>query len=154
AVRGQRPAGHRGCAGRARPRRGLDHGVGERLHAQAAGWLSDGTADTIAAAKRADAADRRRIAAEALAGLAVRADPRAYFCWWDLPEPWRADTFVAAAARRGIAVTPGASFAVGPHRAPNAVRVGLASPPPAELRRALTVLADLARISPEAAAPE
>ncbi|SEO52510.1 DNA-binding transcriptional regulator, MocR family, contains an aminotransferase domain [Actinacidiphila rubida] len=120
----------------------------------AAGWLSDGTADTIAAAKRADAADRRRIAAEALAGLAVRADPRAYFCWWDLPEPWRADTFVAAAARRGIAVTPGASFAVGPHRAPNAVRVGLASPPPAELRRALTVLADLARISPEAAAPE
>lgn len=120
----------------------------------ATGWLTDGTASAIIAAKRADAAGRRQIAAEALAGFAVRGDPRAYFCWWVLPEPWRADTFVAAAARRGIAVTPGASFAVGPHRAPNAVRLALASPEPAVLRRALTGLAGLARTAPEAAAPE
>ena len=120
----------------------------------AAGWLTDGTAETIAAAKRADAAGRQRIAADALAGFTLRTDPRAYFCWWELPEPWRADTFVAAAARRGIAVTPAASFTVGPHRAPNAVRVGLASPPPGVLRRALTVLAGLARTAPEDVAPE
>jgi DNA-binding transcriptional MocR family regulator len=120
----------------------------------ATGWLTDGTAETIAAAKRADAADRQRIAAETLAGFAPRADPHAYFCWWELPEPWRADTFTAAAARRGIAVTPGASFAVGPHRAPNAVRIGLASPPPAVLRQALTTLAALARTAPEDVAPE
>jgi DNA-binding transcriptional MocR family regulator len=120
----------------------------------ATGWLTDGTAPAVAAAKRADAADRQRLAAAALAGFALRTDPRSYFCWWDLPEPWRADTFVAAAARRGIAVTPAASFAVGPHRAPNAVRVGLASPPPEVLRDALTTLAALARTAPEDVAPE
>jgi len=120
----------------------------------ATGWLTDGTAPAVAAAKRADAAERQHVAAEALGGFALHTDPRAYFCWWDLPEPWRADTFVAAAARRGIAVTPAASFAVGPHRAPNAVRVGLASPPPAILRRALTTLAGLARTAPDDVAPE
>lgn len=120
----------------------------------ATGWLTDGTAAAVAAAKRADAADRGRIAASALDGFTVRADPRSYFCWWELPEPWRADTFTAAAARRGIAVTPGASFAVGPHRAPNAVRIGLASPPPDLLAHTLGVLAAIARGTPEDCAPE
>jgi DNA-binding transcriptional MocR family regulator len=118
------------------------------------GWLGDGTAAAVAEAKRADARGRQAVAADALAGLATRTAPQSYFCWWELPAPWRADTFVAAAARHGIAVTPAASFAVGPHRAPAAVRIGLASPPPAVLRRALRTLAELARTGPEAAAPE
>ncbi|WP_225846737.1 PLP-dependent aminotransferase family protein [Streptomyces sp. HPF1205] len=115
----------------------------------AAGWLTDGSAATIAAAKREDAARRQHIAAQTMAGFTLRADPRAYFCWWDLPEPWRPDTFVAAAGRRGIAVTPAASFVVGPHRAPNAIRFGLASPPLPVLRQALTALASLARGAPD-----
>lgn len=122
--------------------------------AAATAWLAGGTADRIAAAKRQDAADRQQLAAAALAPFTPRTDPHAYFCWWELPEPWRADTFVAAAARRGIAVTPGASFAAGPHRAPNAVRIGLASPPPGVLHDALSLLAALARSSPEDVAPE
>lgn len=117
-------------------------------------WIADGVAASVAAAKREDAAARQRVAATALAGFAVRTDPRGYFCWWDLPEPWRADTFTAAAARHGIAVTPGASFAVGPHRAPDAVRLGLASPPPELLAEALGVLASIARSSPEDVAPD
>ncbi|WP_020550460.1 hypothetical protein [Embleya scabrispora] len=56
-------------------------------------------------------------------------------CWWELPEPWRTDTFVAAAARRGIAVTPGAAFAVPPTTAHHAIRLGLASPTPDALWR-------------------
>nr|WP_093716352.1 PLP-dependent aminotransferase family protein [Actinacidiphila alni] len=120
----------------------------------ATGWLTDGTAATVAAAKRVDAAERQRIAAEALHGFALRADPRAYFCWWRLPGRWRADTFVAAAARHGIAVTPAASFVVGPHRTTDAVRLGLASPPPDVLRRALTTLAALAAGTPEDASPD
>ncbi|WP_333767417.1 aminotransferase-like domain-containing protein [Streptomyces sp. IBSBF 2435] len=118
------------------------------------GWLTDGTATTVAAAKRADARDRQHIAAHALAGLATRSDPGSYFCWWELPAPWRADTFVAAAARHGIAVTPAASFVVGPHRTPAAVRLGLASPPPPVLHKALTTLAALARTGPDDSAPE
>ncbi|MFD0904903.1 PLP-dependent aminotransferase family protein, partial [Actinomadura sediminis] len=79
----------------------------------------------------------------------VHADPRSYFCWWELPAPWRAETFVAAAARRGIAVTPGAAFAAGAGAAPRAVRLMLASPPPEGLARALGVLADIAAGSPD-----
>jgi DNA-binding transcriptional MocR family regulator len=120
----------------------------------ATGWLTDGTAGTIAAAKRADARERQQIAAESLDGFATRSGAGAYFCWWELPAPWRADTFVAAAARHGIAVTPAASFVVGPHRTPAAVRLGLASPPPPVLRWALTTLAALARTGPDDVAPE
>ncbi|WP_329362373.1 PLP-dependent aminotransferase family protein [Streptomyces sp. NBC_00669] len=119
-----------------------------------AGWVGDGTVSRLSAAKRAEAAVRQTLAAEVLHGFAVRADPYSCFCWWDLPEPWRADTFVAAAGRRGIAVTPAASFAAGSRRAPDAVRIGLASPPRDVLRTALATLADLARTLPEDSAPE
>ncbi|MDT3397369.1 PLP-dependent aminotransferase family protein [Streptomyces sp. B1866] len=112
-------------------------------------WIHDGTAAAMEAAKREDAAARQRIVADRLAGEAVRADPHAYHCWWELPEPWRAETFVAAAARLGIAVTPAAAFAAGPARAPAAVRLALASPPRDTLVRALDALAELARGTPE-----
>ncbi|MGW3345142.1 aminotransferase-like domain-containing protein [Nonomuraea rubra] len=112
-------------------------------------WLTDDTARSVARAKQRDAAMRQEIAARCLAGFAVRADPRSYYCWWELPPPWRADTFVATAARYGIAVTPAAAFAVSPNSAPNAVRLGLASPSPDTLSRALTILAGLARSAPD-----
>ncbi|MBM4792659.1 PLP-dependent aminotransferase family protein [Streptomyces sioyaensis] len=117
-------------------------------------WMADGTAAAIEAAKRSDAAARGRLVAAHLAGFRVRADPHAYHCWWELPEPWRADTFVAAAARRGIAVTPSGAFAVGPAHAPNAVRLALGSPPLDALAEALAVLAGLAQGAPEDTAPE
>ncbi|MFC9883283.1 PLP-dependent aminotransferase family protein [Streptomyces libani] len=112
-------------------------------------WMADGTAAAVEEEKRADAAARQRIAAERLAGFRVRADPQAYHCWWELPDPWRADTFVAAAARHGIAVTPSGAFAIGPGHAPNAVRLALASPPLDVLAGALDVLAGLAQGVPE-----
>ncbi|MGW1595138.1 aminotransferase-like domain-containing protein [Streptomyces sp. NPDC002343] len=108
-------------------------------------WLGDGTVDRLVAAKRQDARRRQRLLAEKLAGFAVRSDPAAYFAWWELPAPWRADTFTAAALDRGIAVTPGTAFAVGTGRAPDAVRLGLGSAPERELARALATLAGLAR---------
>jgi len=112
-------------------------------------WLSDGVLDTVARAKRRQATFRQELVARQLAGFAVRSDPCSFSCWWELPPPWRADTFVTAAARHGIAVTPAAAFAVGRHRAPNAVRLGLASPPAETLARALATLAGLARSSPD-----
>ncbi|NRQ38779.1 PLP-dependent aminotransferase family protein [Nonomuraea sp. NN258] len=112
-------------------------------------WVGDGVAGTVAEAKRHQAVARQRLAAEHLGEFAVRADPHSFSCWWELPPPWRADTFVAAAARHGIAVTPAAAFAVGRHRAPNAVRLGLASPSAETLARALATLAALARATPD-----
>ncbi|MGP4025682.1 aminotransferase-like domain-containing protein [Actinomadura sp. 3N407] len=114
----------------------------------ASGWIADGTVESVTRAKRADAASRLRLAAERLPGAAAPAGP-SYFCWWDLPPRWRAETFVAAAARHGIAVTPAAAFAAGTGSAPRAVRVGLASPPPRALAAALGVLAEIAAGAPE-----
>lgn len=112
-------------------------------------WISDGTAATIEEAKRHDADARQGIMRQSLAGFDVQADPAAYHCWWRLPDPWRADTFVAAAARHGIAVTPAAAFTVGSGHAPNAVRLALSTPPVGVLAFALDTLAALARSSPE-----
>ncbi|MEH0635038.1 PLP-dependent aminotransferase family protein [Streptomyces bottropensis] len=127
-------------------------------------WIADGTVGRLVAAKRADAAARQRLVAEHLAGFAVRGDSRAYYAWWELPQPWRADTFRAAAARRGVAVTPGPAFAVplvGAGRrageamratpavpASDCVRLGLASVSPPELAGALRTLAEVVRGTP------
>ncbi|GAA3819840.1 aminotransferase-like domain-containing protein [Streptomyces chiangmaiensis] len=115
-------------------------------------WIGDGTVERLVTVKQADARERGRLVVEHLDGFAVRADPRAYFAWWELPRPWRADPFVAAAADRGIAVTPGPAFAAGGGGAESAaagcVRLGLASAPPTELARALRTLADVARTPP------
>ncbi|MDQ1037588.1 DNA-binding transcriptional MocR family regulator [Streptomyces sp. V3I8] len=111
-------------------------------------WIRNGTVERLVGQKRADASRRQRVVAELLDGFTVRADPNAYYAWWELPAPWRADTFTAAAAARGIAVTPGAAFAVGPRGAPDAVRLGLASVPLPVLGRALRTLRDVARGGP------
>ncbi|MFE7168909.1 PLP-dependent aminotransferase family protein [Streptomyces sp. NPDC057616] len=108
-------------------------------------WIEDGTVARLVAAKREEAARRQRLVAGHLGGFAVRSDPRACFAWWELPAPWRADTFTAAAAAHGIAVTPGPAFCVDPGRTPNAVRLGLASAAFADLERALETLAAVAR---------
>ncbi|MEU1178946.1 PLP-dependent aminotransferase family protein [Streptomyces sp. NPDC005820] len=113
-------------------------------------WVEEGIVERLVEDKRADAARRQALLAEALAGFRVRTDPRAYVAWWELPAPWRADTFTAAAAAHGIAVTPGTAFAVDPRRTPDAVRLGLASAPEEELRRALRTLAAVAAAGPPA----
>ncbi|MER7752187.1 PLP-dependent aminotransferase family protein [Kitasatospora sp. NPDC097643] len=112
-------------------------------------WIGDGTVAAVATAKRADATARQLLAREILTGQRVRADPCSYYLWWELPSPWRAETFVAAAARASIAVTPAAAFAVDPRRSPSAVRVGLASPSMAVLGRALETLMGIAGGEPE-----
>ncbi|MFD7626313.1 PLP-dependent aminotransferase family protein [Streptomyces sp. NPDC059851] len=112
-------------------------------------WIGDGTVSAIGAAKRADAVQRQALARRILAGQRLLADTCSYYTWWHLPPQWRAETFVAAAAREGIALTPGAAFAVGPGASPSAVRIGLASPPLPVLERALRLLGELADAAPE-----
>jgi DNA-binding transcriptional MocR family regulator len=53
---------------------------------------------------------------------------KCYHLWLTLPAHWRSQTFVTAAARRDIALTPSTTFAVTPGHAPNAVRLALAAP--------------------------
>ena len=63
--------------------------------------MADGTVGRIAAAKQADAMARQEIAADALAGLEVKADPRAYHLWLKLPEGWRAGELLGCGGARG-----------------------------------------------------
>lgn len=113
-------------------------------------WIADGTVEHLVRAKRADAAHRQRLVAEHLRGYTVHSDPHGYYAWWELPYPWRADTFAAAAAERGIAITPGSAFTVPVlgTRAEDCVRLGLASTAPPELAQALRTLAGIARTRP------
>ncbi|MFI8517569.1 PLP-dependent aminotransferase family protein [Streptomyces sp. NPDC085481] len=113
--------------------------------AAATRWTEDGTVARVVAAKRADTEARADVVRRRLAGHTLRTSPHAHYCWWTLPAGWRSETFAAAAAARaGVAVTPGTAFAVGAASAPDAVRVGLASPPVPVLDEALGRLAALA----------
>ncbi|MFD3977104.1 PLP-dependent aminotransferase family protein [Streptomyces griseus] len=117
-------------------------------------WQGDGAVDVLVRAKQREAAVRQEIAQRHLGDFRTRGAPSSYYRWWELPAPWRADTFVAAAARHGIAVTPAAAFSAGRPRGPQAVRLGLASPTREVLSRALATLADLARSAPDDVAGE
>ena len=76
--------------------------------------MEDGTASELARLKRIDAQQRQKIAVACLAGFEIQTNPKSYHLWLTLPPHWRSQTFVAAAARRDIALTPSTTFAVSP----------------------------------------
>ncbi|HEV2272151.1 MAG TPA: PLP-dependent aminotransferase family protein [Steroidobacteraceae bacterium] len=117
-------------------------------------WMADGTAAKIVDAKRRDAAARQSLARQWLGRFGPLANPQAYHCWLPLPGSWRADAFVAAAARHNIAVTPGSAFAVAPGHVPNAVRLALSAPPVELLSEALEKLASLLDGGSDASPPD
>jgi DNA-binding transcriptional MocR family regulator len=113
--------------------------------------MADGIAAEITRLKRTDAKHRQAIVAECLAGFAIDADPRSYHAWLHLPDGWRSEAFVAAAARRGISLTASNAFTVVPGHAPNAVRLALGWPTLDDLRSAVTTLAELLASHPDEA---
>jgi len=111
-------------------------------------WIADGTVARLVKDKRRDATTRQQVLRKACPELAIRADPRAYHAWIELPVQWRSQSFTAAAAAQGIAVAPASAFAVAPGHAPNAVRVALGSTPLDVLAGALRCLNSLVRLGP------
>jgi len=103
--------------------------------------MGDGTVAELSRLKRIDARARQKLAIERLAGFDVQANGKCYHLWLTLPPHWRSQTFVAAAARRDIALTPSTTFAVTPGHAPNAVRLALAAPTMDQLDSGLRTLA-------------
>jgi DNA-binding transcriptional MocR family regulator len=115
----------------------------------AARWVSDGTAARLVAEKRTEIRRRNRMARHILACGGSAGDPVAPHLWLTLPEPWRADDFVAAARRCGVGIIPAAAFAV-TRQPPDAVRICLGAQTTAErVERALTRLAELLASPPE-----
>lgn len=103
--------------------------------------MADGTIAALTRLKRRDAQARQRLAADRLSGFEIQANDKCYHLWLTLPSHWRSQSFVAAAARRDIALTPSTTFAVAPGHAPNAVRLALAAPAMEQLDGALRALA-------------
>jgi DNA-binding transcriptional MocR family regulator len=91
-------------------------------------WILDGTADRLVEQKRAEAAVRQSLAADALAGFQFDAHPLSFHLWLHLPEPWRSNEFSAQLRRRGVAVTPAEAFVPGREEPPHAVRVCVGAP--------------------------
>ena len=105
--------------------------------------MSDGTVAELARLKRLDAGKRQKLARQHLAGFEIQANPKCYHLWLTLPEHWRSQTFVAAAARRDIALSPSTIFAAIPGHAPNAVRLALAAPTMEQLDVGLRAIATM-----------
>lgn len=105
--------------------------------------IVDGTVAELARLKRHDAQARQKLAADRLAGFEVQANSKCYHLWLTLPSHWRSQSFVSAAARRDIALTPSTTFAVTPGHAPNAVRLALAAPTMDQLDVGLRTLASM-----------
>ncbi|SFD40201.1 DNA-binding transcriptional regulator, MocR family, contains an aminotransferase domain [Bosea sp. CRIB-10] len=103
--------------------------------------MEDGTVAELVGLKRLDARARQNLAADRLAGFQIQANKNSYHLWLTLPAQWRSQSFVAAAARRDIALTPSSTFAVTPGHAPNAVRLALATPSMDQLDSGLHTLA-------------
>ncbi len=105
--------------------------------------LGDGTVAELSRLKRIDARARQKLAIERLSGFDIQTNGKCYHLWLMLPPHWRSQTFVAAAARRDIALTPSTTFATTPGHAPNAVRLALAAPTMDQLDDGLRTLAAL-----------
>ena len=80
--------------------------------------MGDGTVAELTRLKRLDAHARQKLAADRLSGFEVQTKANRYHLWLTLPAHWRSQSFVAAAARRDIALTPSTTFAVTPGHAP------------------------------------
>jgi DNA-binding transcriptional MocR family regulator len=105
--------------------------------------MDDGTASELSRLKRIDAIRRQQMAAKYLSGFEIQTNSQSYHLWLSLPSHWRSQTFVAAAARRDIALTPSTTFAVIHGHAPNAVRLALAAPAIEQLEVGLRTLSGM-----------
>jgi DNA-binding transcriptional MocR family regulator len=109
-------------------------------------WIKDGTAAELVAWQRAALATRQTVAAETLDGFAFATHPTALHVWLELPDPRRAEVFVAEARLQNVALTPAEPFVVDRTRSPAAVRISLGAPRTVDqLRVGLSIIADLLR---------
>lgn len=90
--------------------------------------ITDGTAARIVEWKRNEVAARQEIAGRVLKGLRYQTHPFSPHIWLYLPEPWRAETFVAEARQRGVTVNGAEAFAADSESAVQAIRICLGPP--------------------------
>jgi len=111
----------------------------------ATSWVASGLYDRIVDWKRAETRERQRIVRAALAGFDYAPHAASPHGWLALPAGWSSAQLVAAAAERGVLLSPGESFEV-VAGAPPAVRLVAGSVPTREeLAAAAETIAGLLR---------
>ena len=116
-----------------------------------ADWIRDGTAESLLAARRREAAARQALVRDAL-GAVPGMTAGAYHCWMPLPSRWTSAAFAAECRRRAVAVTPSDAFHAGTGEPPAAVRLCVGAPRTREaLVRGLRALRQALEAMPEAA---
>ena len=91
-------------------------------------WITENRLDAMIRWQQAE--NIRRLSLLATFSLlgAARSDVSSPHVWLPLPEQWRAEDFVDAAAADGVAIAPTHSFVVGRRSMPHAVRLCIGSP--------------------------
>ena len=109
-----------------------------------AAWVGNGTFDRLAAAIRAEARTRQRIAASCLAPGTFRAEAEGYHLWLPLARNAHPGEIVNTLRPQGLSIVAGEAFAVDRGAAPPALRVSIGgSIAPDRLERALRLLGAL-----------
>jgi DNA-binding transcriptional MocR family regulator len=120
----------------------------------AAQWIGDGTADQLVLWHRRETASRQAMAQKWLGRFECLRHPCSYHLWMTVPRPWSGETLAAEAARAGVLVTPGESFAIEAGAGDLAVRVSLgAAPSIARLEQGVSMLAEIAASRPSLPRP-
>ncbi len=112
-------------------------------------WVENGTAMELVRWQRNAVRRRQRIAAEVLDGIPYRAQSESLHIWLPLGEDRSEQAFVAQARLQGVAIAPGASFAIGPAVRHSAVRIAVGSTTEEDLRAGLGMVTNLLRSAPE-----
>ncbi len=103
---------------------GMSTGAATLLNVElACRWIADGSMELFAQWQKGD--NLQRLAVLARYPHLAKADyhPRGAHVWLTLPDPWRAEDFVASAAVHGISIAPTHSFVVGRTSIPHSVRL-------------------------------
>jgi DNA-binding transcriptional MocR family regulator len=110
----------------------------------ATNMLEDGTARRIVDYQREELRRRQAILRDTLSAFDVQTQDTSPHAWLHLPEPWRGAAFARACRQRGVGVLPADAFAIGRETLAHAVRINVsAAPSTAELRQALSIMAEL-----------
>ena len=113
---------------------GMSTGAATLLTAEiACRWIDEGRIEGMMRWQQAE--NMRRVSLVAAFPLigAARSHTTSAHVWLTLPEPWRADEFVDAAATDGVTIAPTHAFVVGRRAVPHAVRLCIGSPPTLDL---------------------
>ncbi len=112
-------------------------------------WVDSGFALEMVDWQR-DALHRRHaLAADILRGIPYRDHPEGLHLWLPLDDGRPEAAFVSHARLQGVALAPGAAFAIAAGPRPGALRVSVASTSEEELRTGLGVIANLLNSDPE-----